>query len=290
MSAKIVLPCALVVAVLSMGAARAQDAAAPPSSMNAYAASAAGLGAGEALPPPNNMGASAAPGPGPGAGDALPPATGPIPGRLSSWLTYPRQGCCGPLGDPPIATELFLRVGPSLPVEGEVFGGTLRTGWEIQGGARVLFLNQIQDAAWLVDLSLNNIYNQGRNTALTFLQNGTTPVSVHNLNRTFANIGLGREWYWSLPATSPQSKLRLGFDTGFRYGTAQVETFQTQNKTSTAYGAYLALSTDWEIPRGCCTFMIGLRAEWDYTWMHVIPGTDNDLQDVNLLITGGVRF
>src|SRR5437660_1556962 len=102
MSAKTVFPCALVLAVLGMAAARAQDVAVPPGGMSAYPAPAAG------------------PVVGPAGADAPPPAGDPAPGMLSSWLTYARPGCCGPLGDPPIATELFFRVGASLPVEGEV--------------------------------------------------------------------------------------------------------------------------------------------------------------------------
>lgn len=293
MSAKTVFPCALVLALLGMAAARAQDVAAPPSGRDAYSAPTAGAGA--------------------GTGEAVPPPSGPVPGQLSTWITYPRPGCCGPLGDRPIATELFLRVGPSLPVKGEVFDGTLKTGWDIDGGGRVLFFNKVQDAAWIVDLSISNIYNQGRNPDLVFptlfqvsnpnfnsnlppdpaANPATIPiqqVTIHNLNRTFVNFGLGREWYWSLPAHAPQSKLRLGIDGGFRYGTARLELHETTHRTDNAYGAWVALSSDWEIPRGCCTFLVGLRAEWDYTWMDLLPLLDTNLQDVNLLITGGVRF
>ncbi len=290
MSAKTVFPCALVLALLGLGAARAQDAAAPPGGMNAYPA-----------PPPAT---------GPAVGEAAPPANGAVPGKLSTWMLYPRSGCCGPLGDPPIATELFLRIGPSLPVEGDVFGGTLKTGWEIQGGARVLFLDRPLDAAWFLDLSLSNTYNQGRNPDINFplvtrnpnldttqpFDPVTNPefvtqqVTIRNLNRTYANFGLGREWYWSMPALAPRAKLRFGADTGFRYGTARLELFEIQHRNDIVYGFWLALSTDWEIPRGCCTWLFGFRAEYDYTWTNILPPNDTDLQDVNLLITGGVRF
>jgi hypothetical protein len=276
MDAKTLFPCALVLAVLSADAARAQDPPPPSGALAPYSAPAP-PGLTELVPPPGSP--------------------TPIPGQLSSWIAYPRPGCCGPLGDPPIATEIFLRLGPSLPVEGGIFDGTLKTGWNIQGGGRVLFFNQPMDAAWYLDLSLSNIYNQGRNPDVThpfvdlrFDPPFPGPVTVRNLNRTYFNWGLGREWYWSMPAHTPQSKLRFGWEVGGRWGTGRLELFEIQHLTDTFYGLFLALHTDWEIPCGCCTFLTGFRAEWDYTWTDILPPNDTNLQDVNLLVTAGVRF
>src|SRR5207247_1486983 len=82
-----------------------------------------------------------------------------------SWITYPRAGCCGPMGrDGPIMVELFTRTGVELPVEGAIFGHVLQPGWVIEGGGRSIFFNADLDRAWDVDLSLSNVLNRGQHS------------------------------------------------------------------------------------------------------------------------------
>ena len=59
-----------------------------------------------------------------------------------------------------------------------------------------MFFNVDQDAAWLVNIGLSNVYNHGKNNVSFTLQNaGAVTETVSDLNRTYANIGLGRECY-----------------------------------------------------------------------------------------------
>jgi hypothetical protein len=52
-----------------------------------------------------------------------------------------------------------------------------------------------------------------------------------------------------------------------------------------------AVHTDVEIPCGCCTYQAGFRAEWGYNWSDVFQAqNDADFQELNLLLTLGVRF
>jgi hypothetical protein len=220
------------------------------------------------------------------------------------YLTYNRPDCCGPIGGSgPIHTEIFLRGGPSLPVEGSIFGHVLETGWLIEGGGRSLFFNTNMDRAWAVDLSLSNVNNHGQRSDILIpyrllLPSATggnaivpTPVTVRELNRTFANISGGREWYLWGSAADNGPTWRVGMDVGGRLGTARVKFSEIQHHNDTIGGVLIALHTDVEIPKGCCTFLFGFRAEWDYTWMDILQIQNNsDLEDVNFLITAGIRF
>jgi hypothetical protein len=249
------------------------------------------------------------------------------PPSLSSWITHHQPDCCYPFGGHgPINTELYIRNGPSIPVAGGILHDILDTGWDFQAGGRSLFFNPSVDAAWTVDLSVNYIYNHAEPsptvpvilpTQASFvspIEFKTMTIQAHlrELDRTFANVAVGREWYLNAPANASGWKWRAGLDVGGRLGTAkalfaqrvsqpvqilensgQTLTFGTTTShfTDTIYGTSISLHTDLEVPCGCCTFLGGFRAEWDYTWMDVLKGTNNsDLQDVNLLFMLGVRF
>jgi hypothetical protein len=253
------------------------------------------------------------------ASPAQPPETTPVPaaqqppGRLSSWITYTRADCCGPMGcNGPIGYELFLRSGASLPAEGAIFGHTLETGWDIEGGVRSLFFNPAMDRDWSIDLSISNILNRGQRSDITVpysvfvtdatgapvrdpsgaLTRVTIPASIRELNRTFVNAGLGLDWYLAGTAcVCDAPRWRVGLDAGGRLGTAKVEFFQTTHHTDTIGGVYFGLHTDLEVPHGCCTFLVGFRVEWDYTWTDILQIQNNsDLMDVNFLATFGVRY
>jgi hypothetical protein len=205
-----------------------------------------------------------------------------------------------------------MRSGISLPVEGEIFGHVLETGWEVEGGGRSLFFNVETDRAWAIDLSLSNIFNRGQRSDikvpyLVLLPTGTNPttglptgfqqigvpVSVRELNRTFANISVGREWYlWGNASNCNESRWRVGIDAGGSLGTAKIEFHELAHHTDTIGRMFVALSTDWECPcGGCCTFLAGVRLVWDYTWMDILQRqNDSDLEDLNIVFSFGVRF
>ncbi len=217
-------------------------------------------------------------------------------GHLSSWILNQRPDCCGPLGaDGPIVSQLYVRVGTSLPVEGSIFGHTLQPGWEIQGGGRSLFFNKELDADWAIDLSISNIYNHGQRSDI-LIPIAIAPTTfvgetVHDLNRTFVNLGFGRDWYIYGPANACGCKWVWGVDAGGRLGSAKLDMNAFPHRTDVISGLFAAVHSEVEHSCGCCTFSYGFRAEWDYTWMDILGiRNDSDLMDVNLLFTAAVRF
>lgn len=276
MSTKTSLSAALLLSMLVLGTVRAADPPAPLPVTEPGKASQAG-----------------------NSGTPLASDSYQAPGTLSNWITYTHPNCCGPVGgDGPILTELYLRTGLSLPVSGGTIGHTIGAGWEIQGGGRSLFFNPEMNSAWTVDLSLGNIYNNGNRTNLTYPFRGLT-VSTQSLNRTFVTAGLGKEWYPLMPAdNSAGVNWRAGFDGGGRLGVASLALNGAPALPATGFrrttdvlsGLYVALHTDAEYPCGLATFLGGFRVEWDYTWMDPNGGPTGDVEDVNFLLTGGLRF
>lgn len=293
MSAKIIWPCAFVLALISSSTVQADRMA--------YATDADA--------------AKAAPD---GPAQAARPAAVPVPGELSSWIKYGRPGCCDAYGgDGPIGTELSVRTGPSLPVAGGTINNSLNLGWKIEGVGRSLFFDPSQTAAWTAELSLSHTYNNANEHGPVIRLNpvlpppspqGTQPPlerrdgTIRTLHRTMVGAGLGREWYLNGAANDfghYWALWRFGVDVGGRLGTARMDFNERrtpgqvnfQRAHDFIFAAYAAVHTDVEIPCGCCIFVTGFRAEWQYNWMDIIPfDVRSNLQDVNLLLSAGVRF
>ncbi len=284
----------LLATLLCLGAVRAEDMPAP-----SPGASGSLFAAAPAAAPP-------AVGPAP----LLPPGPAvPIPAQPSSWMDYPRcLGCCGPIGgNGPIGYEVYVRNGLDFALGGNTFGARMDAGWDIEAGARTLFFNPEDDAAWAVDLGVSNIYNSSRdrNTTYTLLNlrdkatNTNIPstvVTVRDLNRTYFNVSGGREWYLWGPADAancdkPETNLRVGVDVGGRYGTEKLDVTNFHHLTDVNAGVFLAVHSDLEIPCGCCILLAGLRSEYGYTWADILQRQNNsDVQDISLLFNLGVRF
>jgi hypothetical protein len=296
MNVKHVFLSALVLALGGVGAVRGED---PPGPW-------AGMGG------PSMLAAPPAATPTPG--ETTPaPGSPNAPGLLSSWIAYVQPGCCGPVGgDGPIGSELFFRAGPSVPAGGGVYDHTLTTGWDLEGGGRVLFFNTERDADWAVTLSLSNISNHGQHGDIPVLLRNiivqipqpsgqastpqvipSTLVTIRSLNRTFVNAGLGKDWYLvgSAYPGKCQPAWRIGIDGGGRYGSAKGEFHEIRHRTDTIGGMFAALHTEVECPVGCAILSAGFRVEWDYTWMDILQVQNNtDIADLNLLATFGVRW
>jgi len=216
------------------------------------------------------------------------------PPHLSNWITYTRPDCCGPVGgDGPITYDLYLRTGSVFPVGGNFMSRILDPGWEVDGGGRTLFYNVPMDAAWLVDIGISYMYNHTGEPNQTFTFEGD-PTHVAVLDRTWFSAGLGYEWYLRGNKNSPDLKWKAGVDAGGRWGMARIDAYdnitdQYFRLSDTIGAAYVGAHTDVEIPCGCCTFEAGVRLEYDYTWMDIIPN-NSDVQDINFMITLGVRF
>ena len=55
-------------------------------------------------------------------------------------------------------------------------------------------------------------------------------------------------------------------------------------------GTFIGINLNYEVPMGGWTFLAGLRGEWSYSWMNLIPNVSNNLHDLNFWLTSGVRF
>jgi hypothetical protein len=247
-------------------------------------AQAQGLYPQSAVPPPTPKQGEAAQ---PGAETAQEGGTG-----LSSWITYERDdGSIGEGGGMPILTELAFRIGPSFPVGGEFFGRYLNAGWIIEGGARALFPNRSWTKAWGVELGISNTYNPSTSTEPVFLDHNVKQfVTLRSLDRTFANAGIGREWYVRGAANSGGKHLRVGADIGGRYGAAKVEFNEIKHRNQVIEGIYSNVHADLEIPWGRCTYLAGARGEYSFTWSNIFDVARGNLQDMNFLFSFGVRY
>jgi hypothetical protein len=116
-------------------------------------------------------------------------------------------------------------------------------------------------------------------------------VTFNRLNRTFVNAAFGREWYLWDPSNSNGWMWRAGFDIGGRYGSGKLDLNQLPHRNKVFGGGFVSLHTDIEWPCGACIYQAGFRAEWDYTASEILQSQNNgDVQDVNLMLTFGVRF
>jgi len=237
----------------------------------------------------------------------------PIPGAAySPWCGDRLPGGLDVGGNGPITYELFFRTGPNIIADAGGFNGTLdRSGWVFQFGTRSLLFNQAADAAWVLDLGLSTTINRGRQLDRTIpvlaseLRGGdpsntfTIPLGVRSVSRTSFNYGIGRDWFFNGPGylgQAPDTNWRFGTDVGGRYGTASVG-FEPQDdpggyrrRQRIYHGIYLGTQLNWERNFGGWILLAGVRAEYGYTWTNLIPPLDGDIQDVNLMLTLGVRF
>jgi hypothetical protein len=236
-----------------------------------------------------------------------PPAR--TPPELSSWITYARSpGCCGPLGSHgPIFSELYLRNGVSFPFGG-FYGAVLDPGYHVEVGGRLLFFNPAVDAAWTVDVGASNVFwNAARNTRITALHNIQVPVpnatppiatvpevdvTLSNLNITFANIALGREWFlWRAGNDGDGPNLRFGGDIGARWGSVKADFNEIRHRTAPAESLFASVHSEFEYPCGFCILQAGLRGQFGVIWTDVLQSQNpKQFQTFDLMFTFGGRF
>ena len=245
-------------------------------------------------------------------GRAFPPGTVTSPWSGEVPAGY---GCCGPTGaHGPLTYELYFLTGPSLPVAGGQFIGALKTGWVVGGGGRSLFFNPQGDRAWVLDLGLTYTRNDGRSnrvydiftpgpsdpqTGDPTIPDELNPFYVRDLSRTSFNFALGRDWFLRGPGflgAAQPGNIRVGAELGGRWGTGHVILIPIADQTThlrkhdVFHGVFLGAHADYEIPLGATLFFAGIRTQWGYTWADFIPPQDSDIQDVNFLLTFGLRF
>lgn len=220
--------------------------------------------------------------------------------------------CNGPVGgNGPVTYEIYSRTGPTLVVGGSEFSGRLNTGWQVGGGAHTFFFNTARDAAWVLDTGISYNYNRGRQERGGPLDvytppfnrqtqpDGIHPHLVRGLHRTSFNFGFGRDWWITGTGTvdgSTHSNSRWGVDLGGRWGTSHVDLVPTANlnnylrKRAVFHSVVLGTHADWERPMGNWILFAGLRGEFDYTFLNVVPPNGSDIVGVNLLFQMGVRY
>lgn len=244
-------------------------------------------------------------------------APGLPPGSYASPWYSDGPGCASPVGlHGPVSYDVYWYTGPNFAFGSGPFTDRLHMGWMVGGGGRTLFFNQTGDAAWAFDIGLSYTYNRGSNDDFLdlFLRqpdaqgfNNQVIVQpdkfettrIRGLHRTSFNFGIGRDlFYWGngLPGGEEGWNFRAGADVGGRWGTSHVDLVPVfeengyNRRQGVYHGVYVAFHSNFEVPRGGWIWFGGTRVEWGYDWMNLVPPVKGDVQNLNLLLTGGVRF
>jgi hypothetical protein len=245
---------------------------------------------------------------GTGAPPGTPPLGEPATGtQMSSWIQYPHSGIgCTPLVDGPVTWEIFVRSGVSVNVSGGAMGEALSPGWQIEGGGRSLFFNPEMDEAWTVSVSGSNVRYNRSSKSVTVPRNfygtppgpglaptmSTTDVTIAGLNRSFANVGMGREWYIMGSAKDvTECSWNIGAEVGFKFGSDNMTFSEIPHVTKDAYGVSGALYSDIEVPYNGAFLTAGVRLEFDSIWSDILQSQNNsNVEDINVLFHVGIRF
>jgi hypothetical protein len=223
------------------------------------------------------------------------------------------EGFEGPYGggiSGPITYETYIRTGPSILAGNGTWTNRAKSGWNTGAGFKTLLFNPTNDAAWVLDLGVSYTRNNGQrdNPVLVdstqlrgadldnpFLDN----LRIKGLSRTTFNYSIGRDWWLNGPGTVPNEfagNLRFGADVGGRWGTASVD-FEPVNEPGgyrriqrVVHGLFIGSHLNWERSMGNFIFFAGLRGEFSYTWMNILPPNNSDIMDVNILMNFGFRF
>lgn len=222
-----------------------------------------------------------------------------VPG-VSNWIRRDAKCCDGPVGKhPEIGMELYTRFGASLPIgDGPLMSRNTGAGFTAQIGARTLFYNQSYTRAWVVDTSLSNTRNSGvpfpDEIPYKTIINANPPinfdstVTVRDYNRTFVNLGLGRDWYVR-PALGQPAGWRFTVDGGAGWGTSRVGLFEMTHRGDVVGRMYTGAMANYEFGCWHSIVNVGFRTEYSYTWSDVFR-RESDLSEINLLMNFGVRY
>ena len=251
-------------------------------------------------------------------GDSAPETvTTPRAMPTSRWLTPNEEEHAGGNG-PPIAAEVYFGTGASTPFASsfnkrDVLGRDMVPGILVQGGVRTLFFNQPATRAWVVDTNISHASNghsqiqkyplrvidfTGNTNPLTgqpevdLIQFGTptTPaVRIRSTSRTYANLGVGKDYYWRTSADDPGRLFRVGWQVGGRYGALSQEYNILKHRTDVIGGVFGGLHGEMEIPSQWGMFQMGVRCEYGYTWSDILQRA-SDIQEINVLLTLGLRY
>lgn len=218
--------------------------------------------------------------------------------------------------------ELYARVGPAFNTGDGILDNVLRTGKAVSGGVRCFCFNADNSAAWTSDLGIEYIYNNSqssetvlfRDTTVTvsrFGQNVTLPMHVQyaltQLHRTSMKIALGREWYFGGEEWGGV-RVAFGVDGGGKYGNVSAKlainsrvidgqqqfdvlpAFDDGHTTSVLKGVFVGVNASVLLPMDGYDVTFGARFEWGQDWFLRIATHDDGLEQIQTLITLGVRY
>ena len=207
-----------------------------------------------------------------------------------------------PVGrDGPIGEELYFWTGPSIPVGGGMLFQQVNTGWMAEAGGRALFFNADNTAAWVTRAGVAFQYNDGSGKVNPFDYFGL-PVRVRDYFRWSGIFAVGRDWFMigQSPFGPRNASMRFGWDVGGRWGTSHVnlnlnidDPLMQSNylRRHDVFGAVeFGTHLDFEIPMGAWVWVSGVRGEWGYNFTDILPGQKTNIQDVNILLTTGIRY
>jgi hypothetical protein len=235
----------------------------------------------------------------------------------SRWVSEGPGLCNTPNESPPIAAEVYIRNGASIPFSSsfnrrDALGRDMVPGYLIQGGIRTQFFNEPADRAWVIDAGISHVSNGHNpnqqyalrvidftgNTDITgnpevaLIQFGTptTPgVRIRDTDRTYVNLGIGRDYYWRAIADDLHPHLRVGWDFGGKYGALSQEYNLIKHRTDVIGGVYGGLYGDVEYPTEWGVCYVGIRWEYGYTWSDILQRA-SDIQEINVTLTLGIRY
>lgn len=266
--------------------------------------------------------------PGSDPSEPLPPGVPPLPMASvqpgygapaqppGPWLAD-RAGCCGPVGaNGPVTYELYLTTGINY-VSGSDLTDRLNPGVVAGGGGRSFLYDRDGTAAWTIDLGITYTWNRGiQDDTMFVLDKGQIEIDpifgtetvippslkevrLRGLYRTSFNYALGRDcWLWGpgVPGYETGWNLRWGALVGGRWGTAHVDLIPVNEENgymrtqATFLSAYFDIHMDWEIPCGGWILFGGFAAQYGHDWMNIIAPLDSEIDNVNIMMTGGFRF
>jgi hypothetical protein len=215
-------------------------------------------------------------------------------------------GCCGPRGaDGRVGYDVYTYSGVNF-VFGPGLPARLSPGWTVGGGARTLFFDATHTTAWTVDLGLSYTHNAApsHSTDFLFLRRSTgpdqfAPAAIRELHRESFNFNLGRDWWlWGAGNTGgcQGTNLRVGGWLGGRWGSAHVdqipldEVMGYSRRQNVFLGVVLGGHATVDVPMGGWILSSGVRVEYGYDWMNIVPPLQGNLNNINIQLTVGVRY
>jgi hypothetical protein len=247
------------------------------------------------------------------------PITGYPLGTYPSPYYVDGPGCCGPLGrDGRIGYELYTFSGVDFPFGPTGLAQRLKVGWDIGASIRTLIFDPSHTSAWTIDLGGSFTHNAGqanhrpvnlfiRQPPIANAQIGSLTLqpdqlefsAIKGVNRSSFNYNLGHDWWlWGRGDVGgmQDTNVRAGVWIGGRYGSAHVDVVPLNqvNGYARRQNAFEGITVGGHVSfdkvMGAWALFGGVRAEYGYDWLGLIPPLTSNLNSINLQIQLGIRY